>query len=281
MNRKTFALLFFVRRTKLLSNGEVPVYLRITVDGSRSEFSINRSIKEVNWDPKRSKAKGKKAFSKQRKDISKHKDIIAFRDLLSQTIDVQPSHSNKKLRFLEKYYGSGPSRVKSVKVRKDSERLEDVFKISDNNITFKVLESKAYNENPALGHVYKYDMKPLAVAKLHGKDIKDLLLLFKDASNNYERQFVSLPDHILKYFIRSDRKGTPRFKVYEKDNGWVIESELKTNKRKGRKSYPIRMKLDRYMNKLPDEVKGFKLIKKDFETEKGAETLLDGLLNNK
>ena len=65
MNRKTFALLFFVRRTKLLSNGEVPAYLRITVDGSRSEFSINRSIKEVNWDPKRSKAKGKSKESQE------------------------------------------------------------------------------------------------------------------------------------------------------------------------------------------------------------------------
>ena len=73
MNRKTFALLFFVRRTKLLSNGEVPVYLRITVDGSRSEFSINRSIKEVNWDPKRSKAKGK---SKESQELNSYIDSI-------------------------------------------------------------------------------------------------------------------------------------------------------------------------------------------------------------
>jgi hypothetical protein len=58
MNRKTFSLLFFVKRTKRLSHGEVPVYLRITVDGKRAEFSIKRSIQESNWDPKRTKAKG-------------------------------------------------------------------------------------------------------------------------------------------------------------------------------------------------------------------------------
>ena len=63
MNRKTFSLLFFVKRTKRLSHGEVPVYLRITVDGKRAEFSIKRSIQESNWDPKRTKAKGKSKTS--------------------------------------------------------------------------------------------------------------------------------------------------------------------------------------------------------------------------
>ena len=63
MNRRTFSLLFFVKRTKHLSHGEVPVYLRITVDGKRAEFSIKRSIQESNWDPKRTKAKGKSKTS--------------------------------------------------------------------------------------------------------------------------------------------------------------------------------------------------------------------------
>jgi hypothetical protein len=46
-----------------MSNGEIPIYLRITVDGNRTEFSIKRSIQESNWDPKRTKAKGKSKTS--------------------------------------------------------------------------------------------------------------------------------------------------------------------------------------------------------------------------
>ncbi len=63
MKRKTFTLLFYARKSKLMSNGEIPIYLRITVDGKRTDFSIKRSITESNWDPKRTKAKGKSKTS--------------------------------------------------------------------------------------------------------------------------------------------------------------------------------------------------------------------------
>ncbi|MDB9701763.1 Arm DNA-binding domain-containing protein [Salibacteraceae bacterium] len=36
-----------------MSNGEIPIYLRITVDGKRTDFSIKRSITESNWKSKK------------------------------------------------------------------------------------------------------------------------------------------------------------------------------------------------------------------------------------
>ena len=44
MKKKTFAILFYVKRTKLLRNGEAPIFMRITVDAVRAEMSIQRSI---------------------------------------------------------------------------------------------------------------------------------------------------------------------------------------------------------------------------------------------
>ena len=44
MKKKTFAILFYVKRTKLLKNGEAPVFMRITVDALREEIGIKRSI---------------------------------------------------------------------------------------------------------------------------------------------------------------------------------------------------------------------------------------------
>ena len=41
---KTFGLLFYVKRAKIDSNGKAPIYVRITVDGIRSELSIKRSV---------------------------------------------------------------------------------------------------------------------------------------------------------------------------------------------------------------------------------------------
>jgi integrase len=56
MGRKTFAILFFIKKSKLLRNQEAPIYLRITVDGKRAEVSIKRSICPVHWNEMRGEA---------------------------------------------------------------------------------------------------------------------------------------------------------------------------------------------------------------------------------
>jgi site-specific recombinase XerD len=58
MKRATFTILFYVKRTKLLKNGEAPVYFRISVNGEQVETSLKRSIKPNMWDITRNKAKG-------------------------------------------------------------------------------------------------------------------------------------------------------------------------------------------------------------------------------
>lgn len=47
--RASLSLLFFIKRTKLLKNGEAPVYVRITVKSKRAELSINRSVELKKW----------------------------------------------------------------------------------------------------------------------------------------------------------------------------------------------------------------------------------------
>lgn len=52
MKIKTLSVLFFIRRTRVLSNQKVPIYLRITVEGEREEVSIRRSIDPFYWNEK-------------------------------------------------------------------------------------------------------------------------------------------------------------------------------------------------------------------------------------
>jgi site-specific recombinase XerD len=58
MKRATFTTLFFIKKSKLLKDGQAPIYARITVNGKRSEFSIKRSVKPNLWDTARNKIKG-------------------------------------------------------------------------------------------------------------------------------------------------------------------------------------------------------------------------------
>jgi site-specific recombinase XerD len=48
-SRVTYSTTFIIR-TARTSNGEVPIYCRITVNSARSEFSIKRSVLESQWD---------------------------------------------------------------------------------------------------------------------------------------------------------------------------------------------------------------------------------------
>ena len=43
MARKSFSVLFFIKKGKLLKNGEAPVCMRITVNGCMVDISIKRS----------------------------------------------------------------------------------------------------------------------------------------------------------------------------------------------------------------------------------------------
>lgn len=62
MRSKTnFRVSFFLKKTKLLKNGEASVAMRITVDGQRVENNIRKSILPSLWDQAKERAKGTSA----------------------------------------------------------------------------------------------------------------------------------------------------------------------------------------------------------------------------
>ena len=43
---KTFGLLFYLKKSKVDAQGKCPIYLRITIDGKRSEISYKPTIEQ-------------------------------------------------------------------------------------------------------------------------------------------------------------------------------------------------------------------------------------------
>lgn len=60
MLEKTFGLLFFLKKPKNYQTGNVPLYLRITVDGIQKEFSLKRNWDPSKWDNRANRAIGSK-----------------------------------------------------------------------------------------------------------------------------------------------------------------------------------------------------------------------------
>ena len=59
MKRNSFNVLFFIKKAKLLKNGEASVCMRITVNGARVETNIRKSIDPASWNQAKECARGK------------------------------------------------------------------------------------------------------------------------------------------------------------------------------------------------------------------------------
>jgi hypothetical protein len=60
----TFNLLYYLKKAKVNSLGEVPIYLRITIDGKITEISTKRTIQPSKWNSTSQKSSGSTEESK-------------------------------------------------------------------------------------------------------------------------------------------------------------------------------------------------------------------------
>ena len=92
----------FVTRKLNLEKGNVRLYARVTIDGKRAEFSLNRELAVSLWDEKRKRGKG---HSKYVISLNKYLDQVftglheAHRQLLQEDVDI--SSKAVKARFLK------------------------------------------------------------------------------------------------------------------------------------------------------------------------------------
>ncbi|GEN73667.1 site-specific integrase [Chryseobacterium lathyri] len=77
MNTK-ISVLFYAKKSKAKSNLCVPVYLRITVNGKRAEFSTGKTVDASKWSPEMSRLKGN---SEEARTINKYFDVLSSKIL--------------------------------------------------------------------------------------------------------------------------------------------------------------------------------------------------------
>ena len=66
--KSTFSILFFIKRQKLLKNGDAPVYMRVTVDGRFLEASLKRGVNPKTWNEKKQRSTGRDRLSLELND---------------------------------------------------------------------------------------------------------------------------------------------------------------------------------------------------------------------
>lgn len=89
MERTTFCLLFYIRRTKLNRNGEAPIMMRITVNGVWVDASVKKTIPPEYWSAIKGKTLEKK---REYKELNLYLDSIRLRIM-------KRNSSNPKWRY--------------------------------------------------------------------------------------------------------------------------------------------------------------------------------------
>ena len=102
MERNTFNISFYVQKTRVSKNGEVPVMLRVTVNEQRAETSVNLKVNPKFWN-----AVAGKSIGDTRKDyeLNARIDTIRMRVMqLHREMELDREHITAQ-KVIDKYLG--------------------------------------------------------------------------------------------------------------------------------------------------------------------------------
>ncbi|RKS02968.1 site-specific integrase [Flavobacterium sp. 102] len=154
------SILFYIKRAKVNSNGVCPIYVRVTIDAKRFEFSANKSVSPDNWSSEGSKVKGgtkeartineyldylktkvldaeKRLFKKDMEVTSENlkNEIFGANDRKRMLIPIFQDHNNKIKELVGKEYAPGTLERYKTSLKHTEEFLQWKYQISDIDIT--------------------------------------------------------------------------------------------------------------------------------------------------
>ncbi|AIN74621.1 site-specific integrase [Flavobacterium psychrophilum] len=156
----TVSVLFYIKRSKTNNEGVCPIYVRVTVQAKRFEFSSNKFINPEKWSGEGSKVKGtneeartinshldylKNQILESEKRLFKKDIIINSENLKNELLGVNETkrmlipifqdHNNKIKELVGKEYAPGTLERYKTSLKHTIEFLEWKYKASDIEIT--------------------------------------------------------------------------------------------------------------------------------------------------
>ena len=205
MERRTFSLVFFIRRTKLRKNLEAPVLMRITVNGERTDVSIQRTILPEHWNSERGSAKANTRFGKELNQFLEQIRLQVYQshqELLSRNLPVTAS-------ALKSAYLNGIGEEESHNLldlyREHNANLKSMIDKGVSRATYIRHETSRRNLERFLHEVYHKDDIGLKEIK-HGfiKDYETYLRTKRKCNNNSTVKYIKNFGKIIKEAINRE-----------------------------------------------------------------------------
>lgn len=229
-NRSRIVFLFYIKRTKLLQNGEAAIYLRIKVGNTESELSIMKSIRPENWCPEKKGA------------IGKSKEALEVNNYIEHIRRVLNTYINELRDEGEEITASTLKRKLSGQ-KEDEKKILSVFE--EHNNTVKLLVGKDYSPvtlqryQTCLSHIKgyinsRYQLNDLNINRVDADFIRGLELYLKTTcgcSHNTTMKYIKNFKKIVKLclgngWLKRDPFINIRLKVHKVERQFLTESEL-------------------------------------------------------
>lgn len=221
---------FYTRSKKASSTGKLPIYVRLTVNGERLEFSSKKFIDKAKWSPELAKMKGS---TEEARSINSYLDMMRSK-VLSTEMDLM--HKEEEIS-IENFQAIllGTNRTDRM--------LIPIFQ--DHNNKMKELLGKKYTHGTlqrfqvTLNHIenflfWKYQISDIRIDKIDHAMIMELefyLRSVKNCANNTAVKYIRNFRKIINICLNNDWLDKDPFskydgKVYEIDKEFLTEEEI-------------------------------------------------------
>ena len=223
-------ILFFIKRTKLLKNGEAPIFVRITINKERTEFAAKKSVKPNHWSDIQQKAKKNAPNAESINTALEHykKRVASILNFLSyEEVEVTPRLVHDKL------LGKKVERRTILKVFEEhNENCRKLEGIDFAKGTVQRYEASYKHTKEFIRWRYKREDLPLD--EVNQQFIKDYELYFKterncghNSSTKYLKNFKKITKIALTNgWLKKDPFATIKFKLNQVDAAYLNDEEL-------------------------------------------------------
>jgi len=233
MGRKTFSIMFMIRRGQLLKNQEAPVYMRITVDGERVEISTKRSVNPDHWNDTRGSVKSGTPFAKElnyfleqiRHKVYEHQQDLINRNKIVSAISLKDAFlhegDNDNKTVLQVYTDHNEDLKK--RIDKGISKLTYIRHVSSKNNLERFIKAE-YNKSD----YYLKNVDHIFLLK-YGTFLRTCRNCNNNSTVKYIRNFGKIIKLALDNdWIKVDPMRKLKLRLEEVDRPFLSESELNT-----------------------------------------------------
>lgn len=229
LERNTFAILFYIRKDKVNKNGEVPVYMRITIDKTKAEYATGERIPPSIWNEGR--VKGNSGPAKRIKEL--------MNVLRSRVMDIRATYPTNEEPITPRYIVDTLNGKLVVK----SKSLLEVFKLHNgmvyNLIGIDYAKATYSRYQTTMNHIAeyiktKYKKSDVSLTDLNYDFIRGLEIYFKkdrECNHNTTMKYIKNLKVITHYALKNEWMAVDPFinfecKIEKVERPFLSEEEL-------------------------------------------------------